>query len=127
MITIFRNPIIIASLIGLVQGGGKELAAQDADVHRIIGRVKTVEPEGRSVIVNRGSAVGVIPDSLCIVRAACDIEPVSSHMLGSAAIIEVYDDSMRAVLDITADVITEGDLCELYAYIPFAVGTCRAK
>jgi hypothetical protein len=118
---IFRCPIIVSALIGLVLCSGKELAAQDFDVYGIIGRVTAVDSEGRSVIVNRGSAVHVIPDSICSLRPARVTEPASSQMLAAATIIEVYPDSMRAALDRSTDTVTTGDLCELYAHIPASV------
>ncbi|UCC12100.1 MAG: hypothetical protein JSW02_00785 [candidate division WOR-3 bacterium] len=118
---IIRIPVIVSAVIGLVLCSGKELAAQDVDVYRIIGRVTRVDSEGRSVIVNRGSVVHVIPDSICRVRSARGTESASTQILTAATIVEVYPDSMRAALDKSSDAVTTGDLCELYAQIPVSV------
>ncbi len=121
MSTIHRIPIIISAVISLVLSSGKEITAQDIDACSIIGRVTGVDQEGRSVIVNRGSAVHVIPDSVCNVRSANDTESALTQILAVATIVEVYPDSMRVVLDRGADAVTTGDLCELYAQIPVSV------
>ncbi len=120
MSKIFRCPITVPAVIGLMLCGGMELAAQDVDVYGIIGRVAAVDSGGRSVIVNRGSAVHVIPDSICRLRPARGSGSASTQMLASAVIVEVYDDSIRTVLD-RGYAVTTGDLCELYAHIPASV------
>lgn len=108
------------AVVAFVLYGCTFLSAVDVRVHRIIGHVITVESGGDAVVVNRGSAVNVMPDSICTVRADHGTEQTPTRGV-PGTVMDVFADSMRVVLISPADTIMINDLCELYASLPTAV------
>lgn len=96
------------------------LSAVDVRVHRIVGHVITVESGGDAVVVNRGSAVNVMPDSICTVGADHGTQQTPTRGV-PGTVMDVFADSMRVALISPADTIMIGDLCELCASLPAAV------
>lgn len=111
----FSRHRALAAIMLLVLGCGV-LRAQDTTACRITGRILSVEPGGRSVIVNRGSTVAVMVDSACTVEAHGDTGQVPASFVSTVK--DIYEDSARVILDTDSAGVAAGDLCHLYAHIP---------
>lgn len=114
-----RPPVL--AMVGIILCCRGILSAQDVNVYGIVGRIITVESEGAVVMVNRGSTVNVIPDSVCTVQTNRDTELTPERVIATATIMDVFTDSMRVALNRRSDKVMTDDLCELYAYIPTVV------
>jgi len=112
-----RRSIVV---VVFVLCGGTFLNAVDFCVHSIVGHVITVESGGNAVVVNRGSAVSVMPDSICTVGTDHGTQQQPTRGV-PGTVMDVFADSMRVALISPADTIMIGDLCELYASLPAAV------
>jgi hypothetical protein len=116
----YSSRLLVLIVVAIMPCSFTELGAQEVGVYGIAGRVITVESTGEVVMVNQGSAVNVISDSVCTLKANRETEQISTR-IGTGIIMDVYADSMRVALDKSSDTVIIGNLCELYACIPTAV------
>jgi hypothetical protein len=106
----------IVKVIACILCGCSCVSAVDVGVHTILGHVITVESGGNAVVVNRGSTVNVMTDSLCIIGAE-----YGQTRGFPGTVMDVFGDSVRVALHSPTDSIMVGDLCVLYAAVPAAV------